>query len=347
MPIQYKEGIIAEHKAVRTAAGIFDVSHMGRIIVSGEDAIPFMNHLTVNDVQALEPNQAQYSAMCRENGGTIDDILVYRFDSGKLLVVVNASNHGIDLKWMREHQEGYDVDIKDVTDETSLLAIQGPRAQEILSSLTDQNFDLDGIGYYHFGLERVSGVDAIISRTGYTGEDGFELMIPSSAAEQLWYDILSAGQEADVKPCGLGARDTLRLEVGYPLYGHELNETITPLEANLGRFIKLNKGNFIGRDALSQKIEGLKRRLVSVQLDSANSGIPRQGFTISKDDQDVGQLVSGTFSPSLKTGIGTGFVPPELAAKVGTEVEVDIRGDKAPGRIVRPPFYKQGSIRRK
>ncbi|MEX2472781.1 MAG: glycine cleavage system aminomethyltransferase GcvT [Gemmatimonadota bacterium] len=340
MPVQYPTGITAEHKAVRERAGLFDVSHMGEFMVTGPDALALIQKVSVNDAGKIEVGQAQYSAMCFESGCVVDDLIVYRFED-RYMLVVNAANLDKDLAWIREHAEGLDVDVQDASDETALLALQGPGAREVLRPLVD--LDLDDIRYYRFGEGTVAGASAVISGTGYTGEDGFELYLPATAAPELWRKILSAGGD-QVVPAGLGARDSLRLEVGYPLYGNDLDDEHTTLESGLGWLTKLDKGDFVGRDALRrQKEAGLERKLVGLKLEER--GFPRPGYPVASDGEEVGVLTSGTVSPSLGYGIALGYVPVALAAE-GTSLQVDARGRLLAATVTRPPFYREGSIGR-
>jgi len=341
MPVQYPAGIIAEHKAVRTDAGLFDVCHMGEFVLRGPQALDLIQKITVNDASNLEVWQAQYSAMCLASGGIIDDLLIYRGPDHYMLVV-NASNKEKDLAWVLDHAPAFDVEVTDKSDDTALLAIQGPRAAEIVQGLTDT--DLDGIGYYHFGLGSVAGVDGVISRTGYTGEDGFELYVPVEAGMKLWDALMGAGESVGLAPTGLGCRDSLRLEMGYALYGNDLDDQHTPLESGLGWITKLDKGDFIGRDVLVQQKEaGVTRRLVGLTL--TDRGFPRHGYPIASQDQDVGEVTSGVVSPSLGIGVAMGYVPTELS-KPGTEVGIRIRNKVIPAIVKRPPFYTEGSVRR-
>jgi aminomethyltransferase len=340
MPVQYPTGITAEHKAVRERAGLFDVSHMGEFMVTGPDALALIQNVSVNDAGRIEVGQAQYSAMCFESGCVVDDLIVYRF-ADRYLLVVNAANLDKDLAWIREHAEGLDVEVRDVSDETALLALQGPSAREVLRPLVD--LDLDDIRYYRFQEGSVAGASAVISATGYTGEDGFELYLPGDAAPELWRKILSAGGDR-VVPAGLGARDSLRLEVGYPLYGNDLDDEHTVLESGLGWITKLDKGDFVGREALRrQKEAGLERKLVGLKLEER--GFPRPGYAVVSDGEEVGVLTSGTVSPSLGYGIALGYVPVAFAAE-GTSLQVDARGRLLAATVTRPPFYREGSIRR-
>ncbi len=342
MPVQYPSGITTEHQAVRTAAGLFDVCHMGEFILKGPQALDLIQKITVNDASKVAVGQVQYTAMCLENGGIIDDLLVYR-DADHWMLVVNASNKEKDLAWVEGHAAAFDVDLVDASDETALLALQGPRAAEILQPLTGT--DLGGIGYYRFAAGEVAGVEGMISRTGYTGEDGFELYIPAGAAMRLWDALMGAGAEGGgLTPTGLGCRDSLRLEMGYALYGNDLDEEHTPLESGLGWITKLDKGDFLGREALvAQKEAGIKRRLVGMKL--MDRGFPRHGYPVVAGGEEVGVVTSGVVSPSLGLGIALGYVPSELAGP-GTEVGVRIRDKVIPAGIQRPPFYTGGSLRR-
>jgi aminomethyltransferase len=339
MPVQYPGGITAEHRRVRESCGLFDVSHMGEVDIRGPQALDLVQHLTVNDASTLEVGQAQYSALCREDGTVIDDLLVYRFPD-RLMLVINASNRDKDLAWMREHAASFDADLSDRSDEVALLAIQGPQTAEVLSPLADRR--LEQIGYYRFAEGTVAGVPAILSRTGYTGEDGFELYVSTDDAVALWRALLESG--ADIGPAGLGARDSLRLEMGYALYGNDLDEEHTALESGLGWIVKTQKGEFLGREALArQKQEGLTRKLVGFRLQER--GFPRPGYELTTGEVAVGTVTSGVLSPSLGFGIGMGYVPAELSSK-DTEIGVRIRGSVIPAVVQRPPFYKNGSIKR-
>ena len=341
MPVQYPTGITAEHQAVRTAAGLFDVSHMGEFEVRGERALDFVQHVTTNDVSKLEVGQAQYSTLLNHDGKLLDDLIVYRFP-GHYLLVVNGANKDKDFRWISQFTGEFGVELVDRTDDIALLALQGPRAQAILARLTDH--DLESIRYYRFAEGVVDGVPAIISRTGYTGEDGFELYVAASDAVQVWRRLLEVGRGDGLIPAGLGSRDSLRLEMGYALYGNDLDEDTTPLEAGLGWVVKLDKGDFVGREALQrQKAEGVGRRLVGFRL--KERGFPRHGYPIAVGGEEVGTITSGTLSPSLGEGIGMAYVP-TAAAKPGTEVGVVIRGTPIPAEVVRPPFYTGGSVRK-
>jgi aminomethyltransferase len=338
MPVQYTGGILAEHHAVRTGAGIFDVSHMGEFEISGPDRNAFVSRVTCNDVAALEAGGVQYSAILTPEGTFVDDCTVYRFDD-KLMIVVNASNVARAWEHIVKQKGGANVRLKDISDEVGLLAIQGPTAQATLQPLSDT--PLDAIGYYHFAVGRVAGAQCFISRTGYTGEDGFELYCRDRDAVALWEALTAGG----ARPIGLGARDSLRLEMGYALYGNDIDDTITPLEAGLGWIVKLDKGSpFMGDKALrDQKQRGVTRKLVGFRLDGR--GFPRHGYPVYLGDRDVDVVRSGTMSPSLGQAIGTTYLPAD-AAKVGTRFEVECRGERIPAEVVKRPFYTGGSVRR-
>ena len=338
MPVQYKAGVIEEHMATRTRAGLFDVSHMGEIWVEGRDAIPFVNRITTNDVTKLVDGQAHYSTLTNENGGVVDDLLVYRFNDEKLLLVVNASTTDKDWAWITSHKgEDDDLALTNASVSYCQIAIQGPKAIGILQKLTDTN--LDEIKYYHFTIGHVDGVESIISRTGYTGEDGFEVYAPAENAQQLWEKMLETGAEEGILPCGLAARNTLRLESAMSLYGHELGDDITPLEANLGWITKLQKGDFVGRDKIAElKEKGIKRKLVGFEM--REPGIARDGYDVYVEDNKVGTVTSGSPAPFLKKNIGLAFVPPEFA-NVGQELRIDVRGKRLAAEVVPTPFYKR------
>jgi aminomethyltransferase len=293
MPVQYPTGIQAEHRAVREAAGLFDVSHMGEFEVKGPGALDLVQYLTVNDAARLEVGQAQYSALCREDGGVLDDLLVYRLEESYLLVV-NAANREADLRWIRAHATPFDASVTDRSDDFALLALQGPRAEEILRPMVD--VDLGGVGFYRAVHGAVAGVHAIISRTGYTGEDGFELYLPSGAAAGVWRALLEEGARASLIPVGLGARDSLRLEVGYSLYGNDLDVEHSALESGLGWIVKFGKGEFLGREALArQKTDGVSRSLVGIALEE--NGFPRSGYPVLVQGEVVGVVTSGDLEP--------------------------------------------------
>ena len=336
MPVQYS-GIIDEHRAVRTHAGLFDVSHMGEFKVEGQDALAFLQHLVPNDVSRLAINQALYTQLCLPDGGTIDDLIIYKFDDGRYMLVVNAANIEKDFSWVEQQAKDFNVKITNQSSEIALLALQGPEAQSILQPMT--GVDLSTIKYYHCLPGTVNDIDCIISRTGYTGEDGFELYCSSADAPKLWNELLAAGKDHGLLPTGLGARDTLRLEASYCLYGHELDEQTNPLEANLGWTVKLNKDEFIGHDALVKvKAQGPKRKLVGIEM--VERGICRGGYAIYEDDQQIGVLTSGAPSPTLNKSIGMGYVEASHAV-VGKPVFIDIRGKRTAAQIVALPFYKR------
>jgi aminomethyltransferase len=339
--VQYPTGILEEHRAVRTNAGLFDVSHMGEVDVRGPDALALVQHLMTNDASKLEVGQAQYSVMCREDGGAIDDCIVYRF-ADRYMIVVNAANRAKDFDWIMAHAADRHVMVTDISDEIGLLALQGPLAASILARLTNAN--LDGIRYYHFTEGMVDGGPAIISRTGYTGEDGFELYVAAGAAASLWRRLLEAGGPDGLVPVGLGARDSLRLEMGYALYGNDIDEQHTPLEAGLGWVTKLDKDDFVGRDALAkQKEAGVEEKLVGFLL--KERGFPRHGYPVRWQGKHVGEVTSGAHAPSLNVGVGMAYVP-RAAAKPGTPIEIVVRDRPVAAEVMRPPFYKDGSIRR-
>lgn len=337
MPVQYS-GILQEHQAVRTRAGLFDVSHMGEFKVEGAGALAFLQHLVPNDVSRLALGQALYTQLCRPDGNTLDDLLIYHLDEHNYMLVVNAGNIENDLAWVQQQAEAFaDVTITDQSDTIGLLALQGPAAQSILQPLT--GVDLAVIGYYHFTTGAVDGIHCIISRTGYTGEDGFELYCPAKDTVKLWNDLLAAGKPHGLLPAGLGARDTLRLEAGYCLYGHELDEQTNPLEARLGWTVKFNKGDFIGRDVLlAVKQQGPQRLLSGIEL--LDRGIPRGGYAIYSNDQQIGTLTSGAPGPTVGKNIGLGYITASHAT-IGQEVQIDIRGKRVAARIVAVPFYKR------
>jgi aminomethyltransferase len=340
MPVQYPAGTIEEHLRTRTHAGLFDVSHMGEIDVKGPDAIAFVNRLTSNDVTKLVDGQAQYSALTTPQGTVIDDLLVYRLSSVHLLLVVNASTTEKDWEWITSHKASDLIDLNNVSADYCQLALQGPDAQSILQKLTD--LPLGEIKYYHFTHGSVDGVAGIVSRTGYTGEDGFEVYAPADRAEQLWNKILEVGQTGTptgVLPCGLAARNTLRLEAGMALYGNDIDDTTTLLEANLGWICKLDKGDFTGRESLvRQKEEGVKRKLAGFEV--TDRGIARDHQEVLVDGERVGHVTSGSPAPFLKKNIGLAYVPVEHAS-AGQEIQVDVRGRLVGAQIVKTPFYKR------
>ncbi len=335
MPVQYS-GVIDEHMAVRQAAGLFDVSHMGEIDVRGEDALTFVQEVTINDAATLVDGQVQYSALCDPDGGTVDDITLYRFAADHYLFCVNAANSDKDFAWLEKARKGSfpALTLRNRSSEFAQLALQGPEAASIIAPLTST--DLTTLHYYHFIEGEVAGIPTIISRTGYTGEDGFELYLAPDQVVTLWCKLLECGSPKGLLPIGLGARDTLRLEMKYALYGHELSATISPLEAGLGWITKLGKTSFIGREALLQQKEaGLSRKLVALKM--TESGIPRADYPIFCGDKEIGVVTSGTLSPSLRQGIALALVDPAYAA-LGTLCQIGIRSRKVGAEIVKPPF---------
>jgi aminomethyltransferase len=336
MPVQYPAGITAEHKAVRERCGVFDVSHMGEFVVRGPGAVAFVNHVATNDVAKLAAGQAHYSTLCNERGTVEDDCLVYRYADDRLMLVVNASNKDKDLAHVLRFKAGFDCEVEDVSDGVALLAVQGPEAEDVLRPLTA--VDLAALKYYWFAEGEVAGVPCTVSRTGYTGEDGFELYCPSERAAELWDALQATGR---VTPCGLGARDTLRLEMGMALYGNDIDSTTTPFEANLAWTVKLAKGDFVGRPALeAQKASGVPRKLVGFTV--AERAIPRHGMPVLVGGAPSGQVCSGTMSPSTGVAIGMCYVPAAAAAE-GTPIEIDVRGRRVAATVTKPPFYKKAS----
>ncbi len=334
MPVTYPAGINAEHRAVREAVGIFDVSHMGEFEVTGPDRNAFVQRVTCNDVGALRPGQAQYSALLTEQGTFVDDCLVYRFED-KLMAVVNAANIEKDWDHIVAQKGGANVRLRNISDEVALLAVQGPKAEELVGSLTAVGVAM--IPYYHFTEGKVAGVQCFISRTGYTGEDGFELYCRAGDVETLWHALAGPGRAA---PCGLGARDTLRLEAGLPLYGSDIDDTVTPPEAGLNFIVKLDKGaSFMGLAALKrQKLEGITRRLVGFKVtETPPRMVARHGFDVFLDGRKADIVRSGTVTPTANAAIGTTYLP-VAQAKPGTKIEIDIRGKRAPAEVVKLPF---------
>ena len=337
MPVQFRS-VIDEHLAVRTRAGLFDVSHMGEIRVEGPDALPLLQRLTPNDVSKLAVGQAHYTGLLTPQATFVDDILIYRRAADRFLLCVNASNTEKDFRYVRENASGL-VRVEDASPEYSQLALQGPRSATILSRVAEQK--VEAIAGYHFIEASVLGAPAILSRTGYTGEDGFEIYLVPEKAEEVWLALLEAGKKEGLVPCGLGARDTLRLEARMPLYGNDIDETVTPLEAGLGFMVRLEKGDFVGSPILRRQKElGVERKLMGFEL--TGRGIPRHGYPLRVGGREVGRVTSGTFAPFLRKSIGLGYVPAE-AARIGQEVEVVIRDSAVKGTIVKTPFYKRPS----
>jgi len=339
MPVWY-EGIKVEHAAVRNACGIFDTCHMGRTWATGPDVIRFLNYIVTNDVTTLEKNGGLYTVMCRPTGGIIDDLILYKISDEKFWVVYNASNREKDFKWLKKNSKDFDVKLKDVSDEVAMIAVQGPKAQEVLQKITEQ--DLEKVERFNIADLTVSGYEMMAARTGYTGEDGFELYIPDTTPEnpekalKVWNDLIEAG----AVPCGLGARDSLRLEAGLWLYGNDMDESINPLEARLGWTVKLDKeGYFIGQRAIQKKKdEGISKILVGIKMEER--GIPRHGYPVlNMEEEEIGLVTSGGLSPTLGYGIAMAYVPPEYR-KRGTELNIQIRGKPVKGKVVKyRPFY--------
>lgn len=332
MPVQYT-GIVEEHRTVRAAVGCFDVSHMGEFEFDGPDARAALQRLTTNDVGALEVGQVQYSLLCAEDGGIVDDLTLYRLDDDRYMMTVNAANVDTDWAWITRHLEGR-VQARDVSGETGLIAVQGPRAEALVGRLSD--LDLKRLGYYRFARGSVAGVPGIVSRTGYTGEDGFELYLRASDTERVWEALLAEGRPDGVAPIGLGARDTLRLEMTYALYGNDIDLTTNPLEAGLGWVVKLGKGDFLGRAAIERvKREGSARRLVGFEM--VDRAVARHGYRMLRNGTAVGEVTSGSYGPSVDRYIGMGYVAAPASA-VGTELEVEVRGRPQRARVVKTPF---------
>jgi aminomethyltransferase len=333
MPVQYA-GIVEEHRTVRTAVGCFDVSHMGEFEFRGPDALATLQRLTTNDVGALEVGQVEYSLLCYEDGGIVDDLTLYRLGDGHYLMTVNAANIDKDWAWVTGHLDGQ-VDARNISAATGLIAVQGPRAEGLVGRLSDT--DVSRIGYYRCARGRVAGVAAIISRTGYTGEDGFELYLPAERTETVWEALLAEGKPDGVAPVGLGARDTLRLEMKYALYGNDIDQTTNPLEAGLGWVVKPAKGDFLGRAAIERvRAEGPRRRLVGFEM--TDRAVARHGYRILREGGEVGHVTSGSYGPSVDRYIGIGYVAAPLAG-VGTELEVEVRGRGQRARVVKTPFH--------
>jgi aminomethyltransferase len=336
MPVQFSS-VIEEHLAVRNRAGLFDVSHMGEIEVAGEEALPFLEHVTPNDVSRLEEGQVEYSAILTPRATFVDDVLVYRRGRDRFLVCVNASNTEKDFRYLRESAAGRRVRVENVSASYAQLALQGPLSAGVLAQVADQK--VDGIPSYHFIEGSLGGSPALLSRTGYTGEDGFEIYLAPKDAEKAWLALMEAGKKDGLVPCGLGARDTLRLEARLMLYGNDIDDTVTPLEAGLNFIVKLEKGEFLGSEILrAQKEQGPARKLVGFEM--TGRGIARPGYPLRAGGREVGKVTSGSYAPFLKKNIALGYVPAELS-RVGQEIEVIIRDSAVPGQVVKTPFYKR------
>lgn len=337
LPVQF-HGIIREHEAVRQQAGLFDVSHMGEFMVTGPNAESFLQKVMTNDVSLVAAGQAQYTLMCYENGGTVDDLLIYKLSDNQFMLVVNASNINKDWEWLQKHLME-DVFIQNISGETALIALQGPEAEAIMTSVTSEPFH--SLSPFRF-IENasISGASSLLSRTGYTGEDGFEIYCAAKDAPTIWKGLLQAGAAYGLIPAGLGARDTLRFEARLPLYGQELTSEISPLEAGLSFFVKLDKADFIGRDALErQKIEGIPRKLVGIEL--VDRGIPRSHYAVYASHTRIGEVTSGTQSPTSKRNLGLALIDTKYSA-IGTELMIEIRGKMLKAIVVKTPFYKKG-----
>jgi len=344
MPVWY-EGVIPEHNAVRNAVGVFDTSHMGRVRAEGPDAERFLNHVVTNNVSTLEPMNGIYTVMCNPRGGIVDDLIVYKLADGRFFIVYNASNREKDFAWLEGHSEGFDVGLRDVSDEIAMIAVQGPRAEETLQKICSE--PVSEIGRFQLARVRLSGFDAMMARTGYTGEDGFEFFLLDTPLEsperalKVWDDLLEAGEEFGIKPCGLGARDSLRLEAGLCLYGNDIDDDTSPLEARLRWVIKFKKPiDFIGKEALMRERKGgVKRSRVGIVMEER--GLPRHGYEVWDGDERIGVVTSGGLSPTLGVGIAMGYVPRDYR-KAGNPVRIKIRRRLAKGKIVKfHPFYDE------
>jgi glycine cleavage system T protein (aminomethyltransferase) len=337
LPIKY-EGLVQEHNAVRNKVGLFDVSHMGEITIKGKDALKFVNYLMTNDISKVVDNQIVYTFMCQPDGGVVDDLLVYRYGPEDFYLVVNASNADKDYEWILDHKDDFDVEVENISDTVGEVAIQGPLAQKVLQKLTKT--DLNKITF--FTLDRdvdVNGVNCMVSRTGYTGEDGFEIYTTNEGVVKVWNDLLEAGKEEGIMPTGLGCRDTLRFEASLPLYGHEISETITPLEGGFKYFVKLDKeSDFIGKETLNKQwSEGLKRKLAGFEM--IGRGIPREEYEIQKDGKKIGHVTTGYMSPTLKKNIGNALIDPQYT-ELGTEIDIIIRKKPVKAKIISKKFLK-------
>lgn len=338
LPVHYGAGIVEEHRRVRSAAGLFDVSHMGEVWISGEGAEAYLQHLVSNDVEAMHDGQVIYNIMCYPNGGAVDDLLIYRFSRMKYFLVINAANVEKDVAWMRMNLPSSGVELRNVSAETAEVALQGPAAERILQKLVP--LDVASLGFFHFADQvTVDGVDVLVSRTGYTGEDGFEIYAPWESGARIWRAVMAAGKDEGLLPAGLGCRDSLRFEACLPLYGQEISPSVTPLEAGLGYFVKLDKKDFIGRSALrGMKDAGLSRK--SVALEMLDKGVPRHDQEVRFDGRFVGFVTTGGYSPSLDKSIALAMVPAELA-KEGAEFSIVIRDKEKRARVMAKPFYRK------
>ena len=341
MPVEYKSGLIAEHMAVRTGVGIFDVSHMGDIRIYGREALAAVQHITMNDASKLAHGQCQYSALLYPQGTFVDDVIVHRMADDDFLFVINAGTREKDINWVRENTRAFHCAVEHLSDDFTQIAIQGPKAQETLQKLTDA--DLSKVKFYWFTYGKVCGLkNTLIARTGYTAEDGFEIYVPTDeeTSSRVWNEVMDAGKEFGLLPCGLGARNTLRLEGKLALYGHEISDTITVWEAGLDRWLKMDKSEFVGRRALErQKVEGVPRTLVGLEM--IERGIGRDGYKVTDDSgKEIGYVTSGSYAPFLKKNIALAYVPPQFG-QVDTIVGVEIRGQAVKAKVVPTPFYKK------
>ena len=338
MPVQY-EGLASEHNAVRNEAGLFDVSHMGNISVRGKDALPFLDYLMTNDISKMNDNQVVYTFMCYPDGGVVEDLLVYKTNNESFNLIVNAANIDKDWDWINKHKNNWQVELENLSPDTSIIAIQGPKAQEILQNLTETNLDNIKFFYFKEGI-RIDGIDTImISRTGYTGEDGFEIYLKNEDVIKMWNKLLEIGKEYGLKPAGLGSRDTLRFEANLPLYGQELSKDISPLEARLKFFVKLNKkSDFIGKEILQKQADdGTERILVGFEL--LGRGIPREGYEVYKDNENIGYVTTGYRSPTLNKNIGNALI--KISEKeIGNEIDIMIRKKPVQAKIINKNFLK-------
>ena len=341
MPVEYPAGLIAEHLAVRSGVGIFDVSHMGDIRISGRQALQAVQHISMNDASKLQIGQCQYSAMLYPQGTFVDDVIVHRFGDSDFFFVINAGTREKDIAWVRENTRSFDCKVEHLSDDFTQIAIQGPRGVDVLQKLTDA--DLSKVKFYWFTRGTVCGLkDTLIARTGYTAEDGFEIYVPTDEAtsERVWNEVLAAGKEFGILPCGLGARNTLRLEGKLALYGHEISDSITVWEAGVDRWLKMDKGEFIGRRSLErQQADGITRTLVGLEM--IERGIGRDGYKVLDDSgKQIGYVTSGSYAPFLKKNIALAYVPPPYGP-VGSVVNVEIRGNPVKAKVVPVPFYKR------
>lgn len=334
LPVQYGTGIIAEHMAVRTRAGLFDVSHMGEVVYEGRDALVNLNRLLTNDFSSMACGQVRYSLMCNDKGGVVDDLIVYKYNDEKYMVVINAANRDKDVRWMREHAFG-ELDFRDISDDISQIALQGPLSAEILKKITEEKY-IPGKYYYFNGKAKIKDIGCVISCTGYTGELGYEIYMPNKDAPAIWELLLDAGKDTDLIPCGLGARDTLRLEAAMPLYGHELDEDITPFEAGLNFAVKMDKSDFIGKSALERL--GLPKRK-RVGLNITGRGIVREHTPVYSGAKQVGITTSGTYLPYLGRAAAMALIDKDFS-EINTQLEADVRGKRITAEVTALPFYK-------